>query len=160
ARLTCAEGEPEFEFFSAHWARGLYRIRYDLLERWKDEGRLGGAERRRLPRLLKRLETVNLRQSTVFRILESLTRLQGPYLKSQDDRAQSPVSLRQLARRLELAPSTVSRALSGRSVLLPWGKEVPLITLLPGRRRLLRRILGDWLGGEASRGEASSTDAT
>lgn len=156
ARLNVEPGEeaPSFEFFSPYWARGLYHIRYDLIERWKDGTVFDGAELRRLPHLLKRMETINLRQNTVFRILEALTGLQTGYLKSQKEDLKRPISLRQLAHRLDLAPSTVSRALSGRSVLLPWGKEVPLIMLLPGRRRVLRQVLGQWLEADGSQTDA------
>jgi transcriptional regulator with XRE-family HTH domain len=145
ARLSLEDGKPEFEFFSAHWARGLYHIRYDLLEEWKDHGRLEGPDRRKLSALLKRIETVNLRQSTVFRILETLTSLQGSFLQKNEDTSLRPISLRQFARRLDLAPSTISRAVAGRSVMMPWGKEAPLISLLPGRRRVLREIMAEWL---------------
>lgn len=152
ARLSLDHGDPSFEFFSAHWARGLYQVRYDLLERWKDQGKLAGQERRKLSSLLKRIETINLRQSTLFRILESVTKLQAEYLTKKEERLKRPISLRQLARRLDLAPSTVSRALHGRSVQLPWSKEMPLITLVPGRRRILREIMSRWLeeGGHAT----------
>jgi len=120
-------------------------LRYDLLEDWKRSGRLSGQDLRKLPHLLKRLETVNLRQNTMFRVLESLTKLQAEFLGSRSEESKRPISLRMLAHRLDLAPSTVSRALSGRSVLLPWGKEIPLIELLPGRRRILREVLSRWL---------------
>ena len=49
-----------------------------------------------------------------------------------------PVSLRLLARRLQLSPSTVSRALSHRTIRLPWGAEVPMIAMVPGQRRVLQ----------------------
>ncbi|MBI3553383.1 MAG: hypothetical protein HY077_12885 [Elusimicrobia bacterium] len=158
ARLSVVEGKPEFEFYSAHWARGLYQVRYDLLEQWKDRGRLEGPERRKLTKLLKRIETINLRQSTVFRIVESVAALQGDFLAKNEDTSLRPISLRQLAHRLDLAPSTVSRAASGRSVLLPWGKEVPLIALLPGRRRVLREILAEWLETAADETDAALAD--
>jgi hypothetical protein len=155
ARLGVEDGEASFEFFSPHWARGLYQIRYDLLETMKDSGQLDAEEQKRLPGLLKRLETVNLRQSTMFRVLETLAKVQSGFLTTRRDDAKKPVSLRMLARRLDLAPSTVSRALSGRTVRLPWDKEVPLIELLPGRRRQLRLILGRWLEEDASPTDAA-----
>jgi hypothetical protein len=158
ARLSIEEGEPQFEFYSAHWARGLYQVRYDLIEQWKDQGRLKDIERRKLNKLLKRIETVNLRQSTVFRIVESLAKLQGDYLGTREGRDMRPISLRQLAHRLDLAPSTISRAVSGRSVLAPWGKEMPLITLLPGRRRVLRTVLSEWLAVSADTTDAALAD--
>lgn len=151
ARLTVEAGEPGFEFFSAHWARGRYQVRYDLIERFKGGAALSAEERKRLPRLLKRIETVNLRQNTLFRIIESLSRLQLAYLGSRHEEKKRPISLRQLAHRLDLAPSTVSRALSERSIKLPWDEEIALIELLPGRRRVVRRIVAAWLkeGGES-----------
>jgi len=155
ARLTVEGGEPGFEFFSPHWARGRYQVRYDLLERFKDGGTLDSEERRHLPHLLKRIETVNLRQNTLYRIMESLGRLQLEFLQNRGDARKRPISLRQLARRLDLAPSTVSRALSGRSVRLPWDDEIALIELLPGRRRVVRRIMADWF----SAGAGELTDA-
>lgn len=145
ARLSVDGEEPGYEFFSPYWARGLYQIRYDLLEQWKRDQSLAGPELKRLPQLLRRMETVNLRQNTLFRIIESLAKLQGEYLRSRREDLKRPISLRRLAHRLDLAPSTVSRALSGRSVRLPWGKEVPLIQLLPGRRRVLREVMSRWL---------------
>lgn len=145
ARVAIENGEPSFEFLSPYWARGLYRIRYDLLEEWKRGSRLEGTELRHLPHLLKRMETVNLRQNTIFRILESLSKLQTEFLITRQDDLKRPISLRKLALRLDLAPSTVSRAVSGRSIRLPWGKEAPLIELLPGRRRILREVLSRWL---------------
>ena len=145
ARISVDGGEPTYEFFQPYWARGLYQVRYDLLEEWKRGGRLEPQERRRLRHLLKRIEIVNLRQNTLFRIIESLSRLQTEFLSSRRDDRKRPMSLRMLARRLQLAPSTVSRAVAGRSVRLPWGKEVPLITLMPGRRNVVRDILVRWL---------------
>jgi len=155
ARLTIVDDEPVFEFFSPHWARGLYQIRYDLIEDMKTANELDGGDLKKLPHLLKRLETINLRQSTMFRVLETLTQLQAGYLSSRREDAKKPVSLRMLARRLDLAPSTVSRALSERSVRLPWDKETPLIDLLPGRRRQLRLILGRWLKEDATPTDAA-----
>lgn len=144
AQITLKAGAPIFEFYAPYWARGLYQVRHDLLDRWK-EGGLTPEERKHLPSMLKRLETVNLRQSTLFRLLESIARLQAAYLTSDRLEDIRPISLRQLAKRLDLAPSTVSRAFSRRSVCLPSGVELPLIAFVPGRRKVLRELLGQWL---------------
>lgn len=155
ARIGVEAGEPAFEFLSPHWARGLYHIRYDELEQLKRSGDLSSTDLKHLPGLLKRLETVNLRQNTMFRILESLSKVQSDFLKTRREELRRPVSLRMLARRLDLAPSTISRALSGRTVRLPWDKEAPLIELLPGRRRQLRLILGRWLAEDSAPTDAA-----
>ena len=145
ARLTAASSGPGFEFMAPYWARGRYQVRYDEIESWKESGQLDGDERKRLRHLLKRLETLNLRQSTIFRILESMSVIQADFLRSRRPQDVRPVSLRLLARRLQLSPSTVSRALAHRTLRLPWGPEVPMITLVPGQRHVLKDILALWL---------------
>lgn len=155
ARLTLEDGHPGFEFVAPYWARGLYQVRYDDLESWKTSGLLDGPERRRLRHLLKRLETLNLRQSTIFRIMESMSVIQADYMRTRSDEDLRPVSLRLLARRLQLSPSTVSRALAHRTVRLPWGREVPMISLVPGQRHVLRDVLRHWLSDTPA-----ATDAT
>ena len=144
AQLTLKGGAPSFEFYAPYWARGLYQVRHDLLDRWK-EGGLTQEERKHLPAMLKKLETLNLRQSTLFRLLEMIARLQADYLKSERPEDVRPISLRQLAKRLDLAPSTVSRAFARRSLRLPSERELPLIAFAPGRRSVLRELLGQWL---------------
>lgn len=154
ARLYVEGGETAIEFYSPYWARGLYHVRYEHLNDWKSDGVLSPEERRRLPRLLKRLETVNLRQNTLYRVLECLSKLQFEYLSSQNTDRKFPISLRRLARRLDLAPSTVSRALSGRSVKLPWNEEIPLSDLVPGRRNVMRDIISRWLEKDAQESDS------
>lgn len=154
ARLTGESGRAAFEFLAPYWARGLYQVRYEDLESWKTSGRLDGDERRRLRHLLKKLETLNLRQSTIFRILESFAVIQSDFLRTRRPEDQRPVSLRLLARRLQLSPSTVSRALSHRSVRLPWGPELPMISFVPGQRRVLKDVLRLWIAAAPA-----STDA-
>lgn len=143
AQLDVSGGEPSFSFLTPHWARGLYSVRYEEIETAKKS--LSGDERRQLPRLLKRIETLNLRQNTLYRILENAVSLQAEYLRTRETSKRRPISLRQLAHRLSLAPSTVSRALSGRSVRLPWGEERALITFTPGRRKVVRELVEGWL---------------
>ena len=38
ARLTGEGGKAAFEFLAPYWARGLYQIRYEDVESWKDSG--------------------------------------------------------------------------------------------------------------------------
>lgn len=156
AQLTLAEGDVHFEFYTPYWARGLYHIRHDLLDQWKS-GLLSSAERRLLPSLIRKMETVNLRQNSLFRIIHLAAQLQVDYLASGKSSDLNPMSLRGLARRLDLSPSTVSRALARRSVKLPLGDETPLISLVPGRRRVLRDTLESWIAESPSVADAELT---
>ncbi len=133
-----------FRFFAPHWARGRYEIQYDRLEDWKKHRDLTVGERRDLRKLLKRIEMLNMRQDTLFQILSRSSTEQSVFLRSRRRERLRPLSLRELARRIGVAPSTVSRAISRRSVVLPWGEEVPLKYLLTGQREVLLEILKEW----------------
>lgn len=134
-----------FQFLSPHWARGRYEVAYDKLEEWKRTRGLAPEERRRLRRLLKSIELLNMRQNTLFQILSRITSVQAAFLNSRQGHRRRPLSLRELARRIGVAPSTVSRAVARRSVELPWGEEVPLKSLLTGQRAVVLSVLGRWM---------------
>lgn len=140
--------DPEnlfFRFMTPYWARGKYVVQYDRLEDWKKDKKLDMSTRRELRGLLKRVELLNMRQDTLFQILSRATNEQSSYLRSRQGSRRRPLSLRELSRRLGVAPSTVSRAVSNRSVQLPWGEEVPLKSLLTGQRIVILSIMTDWL---------------
>jgi len=147
AEIVHDPGHPEgpyFRFLSAHWARGRYVVDYDSLERWKDGRPMGPSEKRALKRILKTVELINMRQDTLFQILSRVTSEQAPYLRTRAEHLRRPLSLRELARRIGVAPSTVSRAVGGRSIRLPWGEEVPLRALMVGQREVILSLLAQW----------------
>lgn len=129
--------EISVELFSPHLARGRFLIHEDELKKWCDVTRLDKVGKSHLKKLLDQIRLINIRQSAFFRILSKAVELQQGYLESGDEGRMSPVSAESLAHELNLAPSTVSRSLSGKSVLLPWGTETPISTLLPGHHKVL-----------------------
>ncbi|MEK7746760.1 MAG: hypothetical protein AAB576_08850 [Elusimicrobiota bacterium] len=133
-----------FQFLAPHWARGRYEVDYQKLEEWKNKKDLGSEERKRLRRLLNTVELLNMRQDTLFQILSRIVSTQSVYLRCRHGFRRRPLSLRELARRIGVAPSTVSRAVGRRSVELPWGEEIPLKALLCGQRAVVLSVLSHW----------------
>jgi transcriptional regulator with XRE-family HTH domain len=137
-----ADGDVAFEFWSPHLARGRYDIQYDHLQALLRQGGLTPEEGRRLKAFIHRLERINWRQNTLYRILELLCSSQRRYFKDRDTLKKIPLTQRQLARRLSVAPSTINRAIHNRSVILPWGEEILLENLFYGRKELCVDALG------------------
>lgn len=158
ARISISNGNPEFEFYSPYWARGLYHIDYDRLEAWKRSKLFSGEKGRRLGGLVKKIEVLNFRQNTLFRVLKTLTEFQAKFLRTQDETLLKPISLSKLGKRLDLAQSTVSRAISGRSVHMPWGYEAPLSTLAPGQRWVLRQVMAKWIDEGVTASDATMVE--
>ena len=121
-------------FFSAHYARGLYRIDYDAVERLKRTGVVPKADWRRVRELLGRLESVNAKQTVLTGLLKLALARQARFLESADPADLASFTQKEAAERLGVAPSSVSRALAGRAVRLPWGGERGAAELFPSQR--------------------------
>ncbi|MEK7287081.1 MAG: hypothetical protein AAB091_00785 [Elusimicrobiota bacterium] len=136
-----APGGVTVALVSPHLARGRYAVNHDALDFWEKQGTLIPEEKKRLRKLLQQIEMINIRQNTILRILEIIVERQADFLVTQKDFLRRSLSMRRLARQLKLAPSTISRAVCGRSVVLPWGEEAPAARLLCGNRQVLESVL-------------------
>lgn len=148
------DGTFSIAYFSPHLARGLYDIDRDALRRWQKGKKLDRASSARLRKYIGLLELSNLKQGAFWRVIDHLLKAQKTYFETQDITKMAPVSLRKVAAKLEFAPSTLSRVLSAKSVILPWDREVLLLDLMPGQRRVVLEIM-DKLRHE---GAANMTD--
>jgi DNA-directed RNA polymerase specialized sigma54-like protein len=119
-------------------------VDYERLEAWKRENALSSLERRRLRQVLKKIELINMRQDILFQILSRITTEQSAYLRTRLDHRCRPLSLREVARRIGVAPSTVSRAVGSRSAQTPWGEEVSLKSLMTSQRSVILAVLSEW----------------
>ena len=132
-------------YFSPSFARGRYSIDYERFEGLKAAGAFTEAEVKEARQLLKKLELINSRKDTLTQILQNIIDKQAVYLESGDLRSLLPFSQKELAERIKLAPSSVSRAIRDRSIDTPWGEEIPLKHFFPKpkrfRKELLRQLL-------------------
>ena len=132
-------------YYSAYLARGRYSIEYGRFEELEAAGAFTRDEVKAARQLFKRLELINSRKDTVTQILKNIIEKQTPYLESGDVKSLLPFSQRELAEKIGLVPSSVSRAIRGKSIDTPWGREVPLKHFFPGPKRFklerLRQVL-------------------
>jgi len=132
-------------YVSPSYARGRYTIDYERFEELRGSGAVTGAEVKEIRQLFKRLELINSRKDTVTRILQGIVEKQSPYFESGNGKAVLPLSQKELAERIELVPSSISRAISGKSLETPWGEEKALKDFFPRprmfRRELVRQLL-------------------
>jgi RNA polymerase sigma-54 factor len=132
-------------YFSPSFARGRYSIDYERFEELKASDAFAEAESKEARRLFRRLELINSRKDTVSQILQNIIDQQALYLESGDLKTLLPFSQKELAEKIGLAPSSISRAIRGKSIDTPWGKEIPLKHFFPKpkkfRKELLRQLL-------------------
>ena len=132
-------------YLSTSLARGRYSIAYERFEELKAAGAFTRAEGKEARQLFRKLELINSRKDTLSQILQNIIDKQALYLETGDMRSLLPFSQKELAERIGLAPSSVSRAIRGRSIDTPRGQELPLKHFFPRpkrfRKELLRQLL-------------------
>lgn len=111
-------------FTAPHLAAGRYVINPERVEALKKF--LDASEKKSVTNLLQKLELINLRQDTLQKMLQEILTRQSAYLQSNDPKRRMPLTQREMATYLGVAPSTICRSLYGKSVVAPWGQELPL----------------------------------
>lgn len=150
-KIASVERRPEglvIGYFSPSFARGKYRIDYERFEELERNGTFSEAEARNARRLLKKLEMINVRKDTIGKTLQGIVEKQRPYFESGDSKSLLPFSQKELSQKIGLAPSSVSRAISGKSIDTPWGEEHPLKHFFPRPSRFRRKLISQLLETE------------
>ena len=80
--------------------------------------------------LVQTMELINARKSTLTQILEKIMERQKSYLDGRDPGMLRSLTQLELARELDIHSSTISRVVSGKSILSPWNEEIPLKVFL------------------------------
>jgi len=147
-KVASVERKPEgfvIGYYSPSFARGRYSINYERFEELKKSGIFGDNEAKEAKQLFRKLELINTRKDTITQVLQGVVEKQALYFESVDAKALLPFSQKELAKKIGLAPSSVSRAIRGRSIVTPWGAEISLKRFFPRprefRKELLRHLL-------------------
>jgi DNA-directed RNA polymerase specialized sigma54-like protein len=148
SKIASIERGPEgfvIGYFSPTYARGKYSIDYQRFEELRANGAFTAAEAKEVRQLFKKLELVNSRKDVTTRILHGVVERQAAYFESGNNKALLPFSQKELAERIGVAPSSISRAISGKSLETPLDGEKALRDFFPNprmfRKELVRQLL-------------------
>jgi hypothetical protein len=134
AGVEIVDGRPVLGFFNREIWKGRYRVDQERFGRLR--GSLSPKELRGAESLLKRLEFLDRRKTTLYRVLEALLAAQADYFITGAPDRRRPLTQLSLAMDLEVSPSVLNRLLSNKSLQLPWGLEAPLKILVPSAKSL------------------------
>lgn len=141
ASVDREEGGFVISYFAPSSARGCYLVNYERFEELNKSGAFSKAEAREARQLFRKLELINSRKDTLNQILQGIVDKQTLYFQTSDSRSLLPFSQKELAKRIGLAPSSVSRAIRGKSIGTPWGEEVTLKHFFPKPKRFRKELL-------------------
>jgi RNA polymerase sigma-54 factor len=139
AGIEIEDDKPVLAFFHREIWKQRYRVNEERLAQY-----LAGmppAEAGKVKNLVSRLEVVERRKTTLYRILEEVLRVQSEYLRTGEPERRQPLMQRSMAVTVGVDPSVINRLISNKSVQLPWGVEAPLEVFFPSAKDINRERL-------------------
>ncbi|MFZ7104137.1 MAG: hypothetical protein ACOWWO_15985 [Peptococcaceae bacterium] len=128
-------------YFSTLIAKGKYLIDYEKFENSLSRISSNKEEIKNARNLLKKLEMINVCKETLHRIISNIVKKQSAYIESGDLNGLLPLSQKEMAVKLGINPSTLSRAIKCRTIELPCGREVTIKSLFPNPRKFKSLVL-------------------
>jgi DNA-directed RNA polymerase specialized sigma54-like protein len=147
AKINKVDGRLFIEYLNLYYLRGRYIIDYDKLSKLKESDYFSSQEKKELNHLIRILEMINFRKSTLHRILQEIVSKQERFLKSGDSKDKVIFPQKEVAIKLGLNPSLVSRAIRLKSVEVPWGEEIPLKDLFAEKKEVIKEFLKEIING-------------
>lgn len=130
---------------SNYLIKGRYVINYQKWEKFLQEKEIPADRIDGVSSLFRKLELINRRVSTLYQVIYYIKEIQHSFFISTDPRALVPLTQKEIAQRIGVSPSTVSRAINNKSLVTPQGEERPIKFFFCRERigRFLLQILQD-----------------
>ncbi|MBN3040338.1 MAG: hypothetical protein JW867_04360 [Candidatus Omnitrophica bacterium] len=136
AEIEKDKGRFLISFLSLSLARGQYFFNQKKLDKLAGSGQLSRSELRKINFLINKLKAINLRKTTLFRIVSFIISKQKKFLNTSEPISLIPFSQKEAAANLGLSSSVFNRAIKYRSLDSPWGTELPLKYFFPSLKNI------------------------
>ncbi|RLE08544.1 hypothetical protein DRZ78_00895 [Candidatus Aerophobetes bacterium] len=125
--------------------KGRYLINYNRFEQLIAEKKFTRVQINRISAFFKKLNLINRRTTTLYQVIYHLKEIQRRFFESENPQDLVPLTQSELARRIGVYPSSISRAIADKSILTPLGEEKPLKFFFSKKRvqNLLLEILAE-----------------
>lgn len=142
ATITKNAGSNFMIYFSSpKYAQGRYIIDYDKLKKLKQNKKFTKQDLVSINKLLKNLELINVRKSTIYQILQFIINKQRKYLSSGDVPDLKPLKQIEAANEIGVHPSIISRAIYNRSVVIENIGEKPIKYFFPNKKYIIKNLV-------------------
>lgn len=120
----------------SYLTKGKYRINHNQFEQLYKEGRFTQGKIRQVFKTFRMLDLVNRRTSTIYRIIQHIKERQSDYLYSGNIDDLQPLTRRELANKIGVHPSSITRVMVNKSILTPQNKEKSLEFFFPSPKEI------------------------
>ena len=84
---------------------------------------------------------VNSRKTIIYQVVQNIVETQRDFLESGNSRDLEPFTQASLAEKIGVEASLISRAISGKAIRIPQGRETSLKTFFPTKKQLRKELI-------------------
>lgn len=106
--------------------KGKYLIDYDRFGEMIERKELVPSRASKISNFFKKLDLINRRTTTIYQVICHLKEIQSQFFQSGNSEQLLPLTQSELARRMKVHPSTISRSIANKSIITPQKEEKPL----------------------------------
>lgn len=106
--------------------KGKYLIDYDRFGEMIKRKELVPSRASKISNFFKKLDLINRRTTTIYQVICHLKEIQYQFFQSGHSEQLLPLTQSELARRMKVNPSTISRSIANKSIITPQKEEKPL----------------------------------
>lgn len=139
AKIGFVKNQPVIEYRVASMFRGFYDINYERLKEFIKN--LLPQERKKIKEIVRELEILNIRKSTLHRIIETIAIVQKEFLITGLPEKRKVLTQKEISQIVGVDPSVVCRIVKDKTILGPSNKEYKLVYLLPNRKEIIMFLL-------------------
>jgi len=122
-------------------AKGRYFINGEKFDRLVEEGQITHKQARKLKKLMRRLQLINHRTTTIYQILYQIKNFQRAYLETGIPKNLVPLTQQRIADELGVHPSTICRTIAEKSIVTPQGKEKSIKFFFPSLKHRVANLI-------------------
>ncbi|MCS7232449.1 MAG: hypothetical protein RMJ67_10005, partial [Elusimicrobiota bacterium] len=123
--------------------RGGYVVNYNKLNEFLKF--LSSEKRKEIRELINDIEILKLRKMAFHRMLENIILIQKEFINTEEEKNLKICTQKDLSSKINVSPSTISRLVKERSVILPSGKEYPIEDFFVNKKKLAMLFMYDIL---------------
>lgn len=118
-----------------------YVINRKKLRMLKKRGYFTESEKVPIDTLLKKLRLIDTRKKIVYQVLCGIIDIQSSYLKSGDFEDLTPLTQKELGRKIGVDNTWISRVIDGKFVITPLGKKALLNLFFPNKKKMNKYLI-------------------
>ena len=149
AKIKFVKQQPVIIYLSPSMLRGEYVINYERLQQFLNK--CSAEERKKIKETINKLELINIRKTTLHKIIETIVDVQKDFLLTDLPEKRKILTQKELAKIINVSPSVVCRLVKDKTILSPSAREYKLTTLLPNKKEIMLSVLKEILEEEKNK---------